>query len=463
MKTIQYPNLDASPESAFTQEVFNRTHARMMSWQQAPGAFGDLHLHACWGDSSVLNRRYHGQTVHQSSGRMRGFMRLFEATGQLRWKLTVDDVLANILFLQSPSGGFYHASSEYEPTYRPEESCPILQGLPILALIDYAAWPHADPARKSIIRNAIDRHWQWFEKHWWKRGNEWKKGLDEPGFCGVTNQDLVIVAALARYAVIYGDDSRYQQFGKPTLDTYLSPLYYHQHIGLFERGDRPNFAERTIYYDVILPMLRIIDESIPDPRIAPVIENVTRTLFAAAYVSSDGLTHLAYGADTFENDKRQIKEWIREPRNIASYPGHLDAMAELLVHHPNPKQQAIHDGLLRTVAAYTFADGQLPLAIGGDPMFSIVSRSETQWSSLIQRLGNRLISPTPIQLPTIHRSCRGLTFQSDGRMWAIVRDGNRVFAGLKANPSAIAVGPHEQIPGADFASLENADIVEALQ
>jgi hypothetical protein len=462
MKTIPYPRLDADPASAFTQDAFNRAHAQLMSWRQSAGAFGDLHLHACWGDSSVMSRRYHGQTIHQSSGRMKGFMRLFERTGELRWKLLVDDILSNILFLQTPGGGFYHASSEYEPTYRAEQTCPILQGIPLLGLLDYAVWPHGDPARKSVIREAIDRHWRWFEKLFWKRGNAWKQGLDYPAFCGVTNQDLVIVAALANYAVVHGDDSAFQRCGKPTLDTYLSPRYYHERLGLFERGDRPNFAERTVYYDVIIPMLRIIDQAIPDPRIQPVIDNVTRSLFAAAYTAGDGLVHLSYGAETFEDDKRQIKDWIREPRNVASYPGQIHAMTHLLAHEPNEKNRAICRGLERTVAAYTFSDGNLPLAVGGEPLFAVASRADTFWWALIERLGDRLQSPAELSLPTILRTRGDIEFKSNAHAWAIFKNEKRMFAGLKCNPSAIAIGPDEQIAGADFALLEDCDIQETL-
>ena len=63
MIKLTLPRKEVDPEDVWTQETFNRAHAQLMSWQQGPGAFGDLHLHACWGESSVLSRRYHGQTV----------------------------------------------------------------------------------------------------------------------------------------------------------------------------------------------------------------------------------------------------------------------------------------------------------------------------------------------------------------------------------------------------------------
>jgi hypothetical protein len=455
-QAMAYPRLGASPSLVFNQDTFNRAHAHLMSWQQAAGAFGDLHLHACWGESSVLSRRYHGQTIHGSFARMRGFIRLFDQTGNPRWRLMAEDVCSNILFLQSPEGGFFHASSECEPTYRAEQTCPIHQGMPLLALLAYASWKHAEPMRVELIRPAIDKHWNWFVKHWWQRGNAWQQGLDVAGFCGVTNQDLVIVAALAQYASVFGNSSRYERFGLPTLETYLSPRYYHRQLGLFERGDRPNFMERTIYYDVILPMLGLIHEHKPDPRLPGIIETVSRQLFSAAYIGCDGMQHLAYGAETDPAEAR-ITSWIQEPRMISAYPALLHSMKQYLMHNPDRSLQTICDGLERTIAAYVFADGTLPMGLGSEPLFSIATRNDSMWLFLIDYLGDSLQEPGEVAVPTINRTCNELTFKSNARLWSIFQNGQRLFAGLKKNPGGIAIGADEVIAGADFAELENTD------
>lgn len=138
--------------------------------------------------------------------------------------------------------------------------------------------------RVAQIHLAFERWWRWIERHWWKRGNAWKKPLEEPGFCGVTNQDLVIVACLAKQAQTNGDWTRYDQFGSPVLDACLSPACYHSETGLFERGDRSNFAERSSYYGIIVPMLKIIHTLTRDGRLPPVIDNVVNGLFRATYV-----------------------------------------------------------------------------------------------------------------------------------------------------------------------------------
>jgi hypothetical protein len=450
---LKYPRVGARPSLVFTQDAFNRAHAHLMSWRQAAGAFGDLHLHACWGESSVLSRRYHGQTIHNSYARMRGFMHLYEKTGDPRWRVMADDVCSNILFLQTPGGGFFHASSECEPTYTAEQTCPIHQGMPLLALLAYASWKHAEPMRAELIRPAIDRHWHWFIKNWWRRGNAWKEGLDVAGFCGVTNQDLVIVAALAQYAAVYRDSSRYEQFGLPTLETYLSPLYYHRHLGLFERGDRPNFAERTIYYDVILPMLGLIHEHQPDLRLPRILDDVTRQLFSAAYIGRDGMRHLAYGADTDPIDKTHISAWVDEPRMVSAYPALLHAMRTFLKRNPDPALQSIYVDLERTIAAYLFVDGTLPMALGGEPLFAIASRNDSMWLFLMDYLGDALQSPAAVSVPSINRTCGELTLRSTETIWAILQNGKRQFAGLKRNPGAVAIGDQDVIPGADIEKL----------
>lgn len=462
MTMFHYPRKDRSPNDVFTQVTFELAHAHMMSWHQAAGAFGDLHLHACWGESSVLSRHYHGQSIYTSHARMVGFMSLYNRTREVQWKLLVDDIVSNILYLQTPAGGFYHASSEYEPTYRDDQTCPIHQGLPVLALLRYAGWEHADPMRKGMIKQAVDRHWRWLHKNWWRRGNGWKAPLDLPGFCGVTNQDLVIVAWLALYAQNYGDSSLYESFGLPTLETYLSHAYYHESLGLFERGDKPNFAERTTYYDVIVPMLHIVQSAMPHPRIAAVIDNVARQIFASAYIADDGLTHMSYGTDTLPDDKSRIVRWVRNPRPIGSYPGFVGLMDDYLSRNPDIRLQSIHDQLRQTIAAYTFADGTLPFALGGDPLFSLASRSEPIWLYLIRHLGDQLQSPRTVPVPAIQRTWGDTAFDSNSTMWRIRKNGQQLFAGLKQNPGGVTEGPNGVVPGADFSRLDHPEYAESF-
>jgi len=458
-----FPRRDVRHSEVFSQKTLDLATAHLLSWRQGPGSFGGLYFHACWGISGVLQNRYQGPTTWPIRHLMLGFMKLFDRTGDLRWRTLADECVSQILYLQEPAGGFRHANSQDEPAYSSRETCPILQGLPLLALLDYATWPSADPRRVELIRPALDAHWMWFERTWWRHGNSWLEPLPFAGFCGVTNQDLVIVAVLARYAVVYGDASRYENFGRPTLETYLSPRYYHEKIGVFERGDEANFVERTTYNEVIIPMLEIIQEAMPDPRLPGVIDNVSAHLFDAIQPGPDGLSHLAWGPNIDAVDKSKVKDWIGAPHGVYSYPLMIRIMADHLKRRPNPQRQAQLDALQDTVAAYVFGDGSLPLTVGAtDSLFNVSPSLLIFWADLIDRLGAAVRSPLEVKLPVVHRTCGNVTWKSDDRHWSLGRDGRREFAGLKEQSLGIIIGPEENIAGANFTALDQPEILETV-
>lgn len=462
-----YPK-ETNPNDVFTQDTLDRLTTSLLSWQQGPGNFGGLHLHACWGETSVLTRRYQGQTTYTSKLLLEGAMRLFEATRDPRWKRLAQEIIANLLFLQARNGGFIHAASEAEPAYVPEITCPIHQFLPIVALLEYAAWPHADADLQPQIRPAIDRHWEWSLKQLWRSGNAMqRRPLGFPGWCGVTNQDLVAIASLAMYAQVYGDSSRFVEFGKPSLEVYLGPKYYHPQIGLMERGDSVNFVERTPYYDWILAMLEKIRVCTGDDRLWEVTDNIGCHLFDALFTGNDGQLHLSWGAQTSPDDRTSVPAWIKAPITLGAYPTLIRLMRRYLARHPDRMRAAQVAELERTVACYVFADGTLPGALGAkDPLFSIVtspaSGSIGLWLFLLERLGDKVRSPAHAPSGCIHRTNGVLTWKSNDRMWAIEQAGQRMFAGLKLNPGAIAIGPQETIAGADFQELERCDIRETI-
>jgi hypothetical protein len=463
---LNYPRPNVAPESVLTQETLERLTASLFSWQQAPGAFGGLHLHSCWGESSVLTRRYHGQTTGYYQPLMDGCLRLYERTGDRRWARLATDIVANLLFLQSREGGFVHASNEFEPNYTCFETCPISQGLPLLALLAYAKWTGSQPELREAIRGAIDAHWLWFQPHFWKCGNAWAPALEFPRWCGVTNQDLTIVAALARYGQVFDDWSRYEEFGLPVLNTYLHPPYYYESLGLFERGDRDNFVERTAYSVVNLEMLDIIHECTGDDRLPRVTENILDHLPNAAFTSGDdGLIHLAWGAETLSEDKSVVVRWIENPRIVASYPPLIAAMRARAKDGARRNLADLASALERTVAAYTFADGAIPGALGAVDALVAVTPGDTArwWRFLIDHLGVAVRSPSARTVVRVHRSTESLQWQSSDRFWAIKRDGERLFAGIKSNPGAVAIGPAEKLPGMDFRELEDAEVLEIVR
>lgn len=457
-----YPDRAAIPAAVFTADTLARTTSRLLEWRQGPGNFGQLLLHACWGEASTLSRGYHGQTIAYAYWMLEGVMMLANRSADDRWRLLVHDMIGNILHLQTRDGGFYHASSEFEPTYTCQESCPIHQGLPVLALLDYLCWPEADPCRKAQAEAAIKKWWRWIESYWWKRGNGWKAPLDLPGYCGVTNQDLVIVAVLARQARLSGDWERYERHGRPVLDAYLSPAYYHERIGQFERGDKANFTERTSYYDVIVPMLEIIHDAAGDERLPAVIDNVVLHLFDTLQPGTDGLIHVARGAVTDPTDKTRVIDWEQGPHAFSAYPGLLRILQKYLRRHPDQKREHLCASLEKTLAAYVYADGTIPIALGGDPMFAVAGYICHFWMFLLHRLPEADVSMDIVPMPSLSRSCGEVTWRENGDLWTIERNGTRLFAGLKRNPHGVVSGPDGIVRGANPSELAKVDIEEIV-
>ncbi len=465
MQTIHYPVKGRTMQETFTQEMLNRLTAQLELWMQGPGVVGALQLHACWGKTSVLGKRYQGQTVSQYRDWIEGAMALYDATGNPKWRRMAGEFVANVLFLQEPDGGFRHASAEFEPTYLTKQSCPIHQCSPLLALMDYDGWQHADGDLKAMIRPAIDRHWAWFHDFFWKIGNGGHRPLPHPGWCGVTNQDLVVVAALSAYGRRYGDWSRFEQFGKPALEAYLAPDHYYEAMGLFERGDGVNFAERTSYYTIIVDMLHRIAADTGDDRLIAIADNVCRHWFDAAYTAPDGLTHLAWGAKTDGTDKSRVTGWVQTPVTFAAYPKIIQFLEDYLTRHPNAEHRAIWEQLQETLCAYIYADGLRPLALWpADPILSIVSSPDREglWTFLIRYLDEAVQNPQPVSLPCIHRVKGNCTWKQKGKLWAIEKEGERVYGGYTPLAYGVTHGPEEAPAVGDFAELEACDVLEIL-
>jgi len=472
-QTIHYPRKGVKFKEVMNQETFDRLTSLIFEWQQGPGNFGALILHACWGETSTLARRYQGQTVAVYYDFMWGIQRLFQHTGNIRWKRLAYDIASNLLFLQNKDGGFRHAVFEFEPRYDSVPT-PIHQGFALLTLLDYAGWEHADPVLKNMIRPALDRHWEWFNKNFWMVGNGGQRPLrGGAGWCGVTNQDLFIVAALSAYGRLYGDFSRYNEWGKKALDVYLSPLYYYESLGLFERGDSKdfNFVERTSYHGLILQMLeRIINDlgsSMEDKRLRTVIDNVTAHLFDAAFVGPDGLTHLAWGAKTDPADKSTVLEWIKSPAVFAEYTRLIPYMEKWSARRQDKEKQSVVESLKATFAAYVFSDGSIPISLWTtDPIISIVSATTAHqllfWKMLIELLGDGLRDPAQTPVRCYHRSIGELTWKSRGSLWAIEKAGARVFGGYKPLSHGITHGPEEKPAFGSYSELDNCDIHEIL-
>ena len=196
------------------------------------------------------------------------------------------------------------------------------------------------------------------------------------------------------------------------------------------------------------------------------IDAITCHLGDALFVGPDGRMHLSWGAQTHSEDKSRVEVWIRAPMNLGHYPELLTHLKRYLERCPDDHQFAQAADLERTLAAYVFADGTVPGALGAsDPVFAVVTSPNSSlgfWNFLIDRLGTAVRSPAPMPSGCLHRRTDSITWKSDERMWALEKDGQRLFAGFKAAPGGIVVGPDESFRGIDFDALDRCELIEVM-
>ncbi len=414
--------MSVSPADAFGPKTMALLTAQILSWRQGAGTVGGLHLHECWNTDSVLSRGYHGPTSSQTGSLLGTAVMLGRRRGDVFCLNFADALAAELVFQQAPGGGFRHASSEFEPTYTPEESCPIHQTGPLRALISYfESLPGGAPAR-AMVEAAIHRQVAWFCRHWWKRGNEWTGPLDFPGWCGVTNQDLEAIAALARYGAVFGNWEPFEKQGCPALETFLGPRYRHD-TGLFERGDRPNFTERCGYMVIIFDMLQEIHALRPDERIPEILERLGELLAAAVGRDARGRLRLAWGADDQEIARSGALAWDRARGALS--PGFVRVLAT---------RPEIAAEVGTALAEHVFADGTLAaLPDPKTPLMAIAPAASHLcqfWKFLAARHDVDFANLPPV--PVVRRTFGRLSYFSAPEVW-VIRDGDSVvFRGVKA-------------------------------
>lgn len=407
--------------------------ANLFSWRQGPGDFGGLQLHACWNADSSLTRKYHGSSVSRTAWIYEGVRELMHRSSSPRWRYIADQLIAQILWQQSPDGGFFHASAEAEPTYTSTLSCPIHQMLPVGTLLLHYEETGPDEPIRSEIEHVLEKHLKWFHNHWWKIGNAWKKPLPFPGWCGVTNQDLVAIANLGLYGKIVGDWGPFQEYGLPALDTYLSPRYFHEDTGFFERGDNPDFTERCIYMCIISKMLARINDLHPDKRISQTLERVAHAMGDAVYVDANGMHQLAVGLDDAKTRSHGKAVWSKEKIQISDYPEAI--MTFHMLGHYDERLKSLGDGLEQTLAQYVFMDGTLPTTLDANrPMFAITTGSysfSVFWDFLLWKNPDETLAEDLPALPAIRRRCQDLEYFTFRDGWSLEQNGHEVFHGTK--------------------------------
>jgi len=453
--SITYPRKNINPDDVFTQETLEKSISYLFSWQQGAGVFGGLTLHGCWGETGVIQRKYHGQFTSANRTYLNIMLDMYEATGDYKWNLRAEKNVANVMFLQTKSGGFYHGSAEFEPSYDENKTCAIHQCMPELALLEYAAKPYAHPELKKEIKKVIDKHWKWFNGQFYKKGTRGvtdKQGWPWPCWSGVTNQDMVVIEALAKYGKVFNDMSRYEEFGKPALDVLLSDRYYYKGLGLFQRGDQPawTFPERTPYYHIIFSTLNAIHEITGDKRIPPILDDVCEQGFRATFVAEDGLRYFSHGVNVkMDNGKMEIVSRNKYPTSVTSILDFMEFFDWYLERHPDPEKKKIQDDLYKTAAAYMRTDGTLPIALNPEnDIFALAPSNPTKF--LLWKLNGKITNVEIEDLPPLQRKINNLVWYENGRFYEVTKDGARVFAGCKLEPKGIVLGTDETMANVDF-------------
>jgi hypothetical protein len=420
---ITYPSR-STPDAALGPQTLALASAQVLSWRQGAGSIGGLHLHDCWNDDSVLSRGYHGPTAAATSDLLDVARELAQSTLDAEWAALADNLAAQLLWQQSPGGGFFHASGEYEPTYTPQESCPIHQMMPLASLLRYHETQPPGAPLRLLIENVAARQMRWFNAYWWQRGNAWSGPLAFPGWCGVVNQDLVAVAALARYGRALGDWKPFEKFGLPALETYLGPRYFNPRTGLFLRGDRPHFTERSNYMGIILDELETIAALRPDAPAGAAIERVAETLARAVFFDENGEALLYWGADDEATARAGDLVWDRTRSQL--FP-----KAVRLLRRQPAKAEAVE----RTLARFVFADGTFAgVPRPENPLFSIAPSAPTLaafWKFLVQRNPAGVLVRDLPPVPCVRRHCGDISFTSFDKGWVIRRGDEVQFRGVK--------------------------------
>lgn len=438
--TCNYPKKTQTPEDIFTPRTLAQTTAWLLSWQQGPGSFGGLHLHACWGESSAIARKYHGHSVVFLASLLRGVMRLAERQNGERWRDLAANIVQTLLWERKTEGGFAHASGEYEPTYGPQSSCPIHQMMPAWALIDYAAWSLAQPLLAKNIQQALQSHFQWFQNFWWKRGNDWQRPLPHEGWCGVTNQDLVVVAAYARYGKIFGDWNWFEKYGKPAMSIYLGKNYFRPNTGQFFRGDRKDFLERVSYLGIIDQCLQSIYQDTGVESISPVLMSIRENLFRSVQHDQRRGWLIAWGAEYSETDDLADLRWNTSKVQISAYPEILPILNAHALCTQNLTYQSKVAKLEEVLASWIYSDGSLPAALDLDAPILCLPGSWAQlawWHYLLQCCTESIDFDQLPPVPTVLRNAGDLSFLHSRDWWQLRQGKESIWWGYKPDAHGV--------------------------
>ncbi len=323
-----------------------RLLAWIMEWQQGPGKFGGLYLHPCWGEIGVLERHYQGVTVSNYHSLIPAFLNLYRKTSDGEFLQEVLAMVGLLEQLQLPDGCFDHSVHEGEPG-RGTVICNALADLGLLHMVEYTE----NKELKERILGIVRRNLEWFGSFWWQRGNAWKKEVDYPAWCAVTNQDLSVAYAMLKYGQLSGDMDYFDLYGKPAT-LWILENAYHPDIGMFDRGDAPDFLERVGYCGIIDLLLLKLNKHLKEEGITEAVLHNLDGILECSWRDEYGCLRLpgAFGLDGRVETK---------PSDVLGLVNFIGAFDTLAGRYGIQKYEGVREELLHTMMSYQSEFGEI--------------------------------------------------------------------------------------------------------
>ena len=393
-----------------------------MDWKQGPGKFGGLYLHSCWGEIGVLERRYQGVTVSNYYWLIPAFLDLHRKTGDegfLREALAMAALLER---LQMPDGCFDHSVYEFEPG----RGAVISNALADLGLLDMAEYTEDKRLREHIM-GIVRRNLDWFGSFWWQRGNAWKKGVDYPAWCAVTNQDLSVAYAMLKYGQLSGDMGYFDRYGRPAI-RWIMENAYHPDLGMFDRGDAPDFLERVGYCGIIGWLLLKLNLHLKEERITDAVLRNFDAILEHSWRDGTGCLRLPGAFDL--KGKAEAN-----PSDVLGLVHFIRAFDLLAGQYGIGKYEEVREELLRTMMFHQSEFGGIRSDAGRGDIIDLVPFGFDALSLFVSLWQGSV-------LPEVTRPALNLVI-SGGHLWAedgkswLIRDEGRMYSGVKSVPDGI--------------------------
>lgn len=319
-------------------------------------------------------------------------------------------------------GCFDHSVYEFEPG----KGTVITNALADLGLLHQAEHTEDRELKERIFR-IVKHHFDWFNAYWWQWGNTWKKGVDYPAWCAVTNQDLSVAYAMLKYGQLSGDMSYFDRYAKP-VTLWIMENAYHPDLAMFDRGDAPDFLERVGYCGVIDRLLLGLNLYLKDDRITKAVLRNLDTIIENTWTDEYGCLRLP-GAFELNGEVK------KQPSDVFVLVDFIPAFDILKKQYEVDRYEEVKQELLKTLLFYQSEFGSVRGDTRRGDIIDLVPTGIHALSLLVSYWQGS-------KLPQVERPDMNLVVSQD-RLWAedcktwLIRDKERMYSGVKKLPNGI--------------------------